>query len=78
MVAAFGVGTVVVSSRRWPSSASVRCILAWVRCSGRRDATPEAWWLVAFSLLVPITVAASVLLGEAMRDTLDPKERLRT
>lgn len=80
VVAAFGVGTVVVLE----SAVAIVGVgqvhpLAWGALLGQARRHPEAWWLVAFpSLLVLITVAASVLLGEAMRDTLDPKERLRT
>lgn len=79
VVAAFGVGTVVVLE----SAVAIVGVgqvhpLAWGALLGQARRHPEAWWLVAFpSLLVLTTVAASVLLGEAMRDTLEPKERLR-
>ncbi len=79
VVAAFGVGSVVVLE----SAVAIVGVgnvhpLAWGALLGQARRHPEAWWLVAFpSLLVLLTVATSVLLGEAMRDTLEPKERLK-
>jgi ABC-type dipeptide/oligopeptide/nickel transport system permease subunit len=46
---------------------------AWGAILGGVRDNPRAWWLVAFpALFIALAVFASVLLGEAMRDALDP------
>jgi len=48
--------------------------LAWGAILGGARDNPQAWWLVAFpALLIALAIFASVLLGEAMRDALDPQ-----
>lgn len=50
--------------------------LAWGAILGQSRAHPEAWWLVLFpSGFVALTLGATVLLGEAMRDAFDPRLR---
>ncbi len=50
--------------------------LAWGALFAQVREHPSAWWLVAFpALFVFLTVASAALLGESMRDALDPHLR---
>jgi ABC-type dipeptide/oligopeptide/nickel transport system permease subunit len=77
VLSAFGVGTVIVVE----TAIAVVGIghvhpLAWGAILGQARAHPEAWWLVLFpSGFVALTLGATVLLGEAIRDALDPRLR---
>ena len=77
ILTAFGVGTVIVVE----TAIAVIGIgfvhpLAWGAILGQSRAHPEAWWLVLFPAgFVAITLGATVMLGEAMRDAFDPRLR---
>jgi peptide/nickel transport system permease protein len=77
VLGAFGVGTVIVLE----TAIAVVGIghvhpLAWGALLGGARAHPEAWWLVAFPTAgLVVATSAMVLIGEAMRDALDPRLR---
>lgn len=77
VLSAFGVGTVIVIE----TAIAVIGIgfvhpLAWGAILGQARAHPEAWWLVLFPAgFVALTLGATVMLGEAMRDVFDPRLR---
>lgn len=77
VLSAFGVGTVIVIE----TAIAVIGIgfvhpLAWGAILGQARAHPEAWWLVLFPAgFVALTLGATVMLGEAMRDAFDPRLR---
>lgn len=75
VLTAFGVGTVVVLETA-VAVVGVGFVhpLAWGALLGQARSHPEAWWLVLFpGIFVVLTLSATVLLGEAMRDALDPR-----
>jgi peptide/nickel transport system permease protein len=77
VLAAFGVGTVVLLETA-VAAVGVGTVhpLAWGALLAQARRHPESWWLVAFpSIFLILTLSATVLLGEAMRDALDPRMR---
>lgn len=77
VLSAFGVGTVIVVE----TAIAVVGIgyvhpLAWGALLGQARTHPSAWWLVLFPAgFVALTLGATVLLGEAIRDAFDPRLR---
>jgi ABC-type dipeptide/oligopeptide/nickel transport system permease subunit len=77
VLVAFSVGAVVIVE------AAVAVVgvgridpLSWGALLAEARPNPRAWWLVVFpALLIAVVVSAASLLGEAMRDALDPKLR---
>jgi len=75
VLVAFSVGTVVLIQ------AAVAVVgvgrvdpLSWGALLAEARPNPRAWWLVFFpALMLGVVVAATSLLGEAMRDALDPR-----
>lgn len=50
--------------------------LAWGALLGQARSHPGAWWLVCFpAACIALTLGATVLLGESIRDTFDPRLR---
>ena len=77
VLVAFAVGAVVVIEAA-VAAVGIGAIdpLSWGALLAQARSSPFAWWLVAFpALLVVLVVAATSLLGEAMRDALDPRLR---
>ena len=77
VLAAFAVGNVVVIETAVAAvGIGTPDPLAWGTILGQVRATPHAWWLVVFpAFFVMLAVASTSLLGEAMRDALDPRLR---
>lgn len=77
VLGSFGVGAVIVIE----TAIAVIGVgfvhpLAWGALLGQARAHPSAWWLVCFpAAFVALTLSATVLLGEAIRDTFDPHLR---
>ncbi|MBI2388693.1 MAG: ABC transporter permease [Deltaproteobacteria bacterium] len=77
VLGSFGVGAVVVVETAI-AVVGVGFVhpLAWGALLGQARAHPGAWWLVIFpAAFVALALGATVLLGEAMRDTFDPRLR---
>ncbi len=77
VLASFGVGAVMVIETA-VAVVGVGYVhpLAWGALLGQARSHPGAWWLIGFpASLVALTLAATVLFGEAIRDTLDPRRR---
>jgi len=77
VLSAFAIGAVIVVE----TAVSVIGIgfvhpFAWGALLGQARTHPEAWWLVLFPAgFVAWALGATVLLGEAIRDALDPRLR---
>jgi peptide/nickel transport system permease protein len=75
---AFGVASVVVleTAVDFLGVGSPDTMASWGEAMGEARSHGGAWWLVAFpGLALLATLVASMLLGEAARDALDPKLR---
>jgi ABC-type dipeptide/oligopeptide/nickel transport system permease subunit len=77
VLTAFSFGAVVVIETAVAAlSIGTVDVLAWGSLFAQARGHLEAWWLVFFpGLFVAVTVGATILLGEAMRDALDPRLR---
>jgi ABC-type dipeptide/oligopeptide/nickel transport system permease subunit len=77
VLSAFGVGIVIaVETAIAVVGIGIVHPLAWGAILGQARAHPEAWWLVLFPAgFVALTLGATVLLGEAIRDAFDPRLR---
>lgn len=77
VLGSFGIGAVIVVETAI-AVVGVGFVhpLAWGALLGQARAYPGAWWLVCFpAAFVALTLSATVLLGEAIRDTFDPRLR---
>jgi peptide/nickel transport system permease protein len=51
-------------------------LVTWGSLLAVAQSTPSAWWLAVFpGAAIFVTVLAYALLGDALRDALDPRER---
>lgn len=77
VLSAFSVGAVIaVETAIAVIGIGIVHPLAWGAILGQARAHPEAWWLVLFPAgFVALTLGATVLLGEAIRDAFDPRLR---
>lgn len=77
VLGSFGVGAVIVVETAI-AVVGVGFVhpLAWGALLGQARSHPDAWWLVLFpASFVALALGATVLLGEAIRDTFDPRLR---
>jgi len=77
VLGSFGIGAVIVVETAI-AVVGVGFVhpLAWGALLGQARLHPSAWWLVCFpAAFVALTLSATVLLGEAIRDTFDPRLR---
>lgn len=77
VLGSFGIGAVIVIETA-VAVVGVGYVhpLSWGALLGQARVHPSAWWLVLFpAAFVAATLSATVLLGESIRDTFDPRMR---